>query len=239
MKLDILVFAAHPDDAELSCSGTIVKHIKKGYKVGIVDLTQGELGSRGTVETRKAEAENSKKILGLSVRENLKLKDGFFEINEPTKLLVAKAIRKYQPEIILANAPEDRHPDHGRASKLIYESCFISGLQKIELLDETGTSLEKWRPKNLFYYIQDRYLKPDFAVDITEEWSKKLQSIKAFETQFFNPSMDGPVTPISTEGFWHFLEARARDFGRDINAEFAEGFINSKLTGVSDLFTLN
>ncbi len=239
MKLDILVFAAHPDDAELACSGTIVKHIKKGYKVGIVDITQGELGSRGTAETRKVEAEKSKQILGLSVRENLKLRDGFFEINEPCKLAVAKAIRKYQPEIILANAPEDRHPDHGRASKLVYESCFLSGLQKIELFDDNGSPLEKWRPKNLYYYIQDRYLNPDFVVDITDEWPTKRESIKAFETQFFNPNMEGPVTPISTEGFWHFLEARARDFGRDINAEFAEGFINSKLTGVSDLFTLN
>lgn len=239
MKLDILVFAAHPDDAELACSGTIVKHIKKGYKVGIVDLTQGELGSRGTAETRKAEAENSRQILGVSIRENLKLKDGFFLIDEPTKLSVAKAIRTYQPEIILANAPEDRHPDHGRASKLVYESCFLSGLQKVELFNDKGEPLENWRPKNLFYYIQDRYLKPDFAVDITEEWSTKLQSIKAFETQFFNPGIEGPVTPISTEGFWHFLEARARDFGRDINAEFAEGFINSKLTGISDLLSLS
>ncbi len=238
MKLDILVFAAHPDDAELACAGTILKQVSLGYKVGIVDLTRGELGSRGTAQTREKEAADSAKILGLSIRENVCLSDGFFENNKTSQLALIKFIRKYRPEVVLGNALEDRHPDHGRAGKLIEEACFLSGLRKIET-DDDGNSQEEWRPKHLFHYIQDRYINPDFVVDITPYWETKVAAIKAFKTQFYNPESDEPETYISSNDFFEFIEARNREIGHQIGATYGEGFVKSKQIGISDLMNLS
>lgn len=237
MKVDILAFAAHPDDIELAASGTILKHISQGKKVAVVDLTQGELGSRGTIDTRYEEAANSSKILGLSDRTNLKMRDGFFEITEVNLKLIIEQIRKYQPEIVLMNAPSDRHPDHGRGSQLVSRACFLSGLLKIETSID-GESQEKWRPKVVYKYIQDHYLKPDFCVDITEFADKKIESILAFKTQFYNPDSTLPETPISGLAFLEFVKSRMREFGRPIGAEYAEGFIVERTIGVNDLFDL-
>ncbi|GGH19646.1 bacillithiol biosynthesis deacetylase BshB1 [Pedobacter zeae] len=237
MKLDILVIAVHPDDAELCCSGTILKHIALGKKVGIVDLTRGELGTRGTAETRDEEAADSARILGLHVRENLGMRDGFFQNDEFHRLEVIKVIRKYQPEIILSNALEDRHPDHGRAGDLVYDSVFLSGLPKIETLVE-GIKQEAHRPRLLLQYIQDRYLKPDIIVDITEHMDKKIESIKAFKTQFYNPDVEGLQTYISSPEFFESMIGRAREFGKSISATFGEGFTSRKLLGVDNLFDL-
>ena len=219
MKLDILAFAAHPDDVELSASGTVLKHIAAGKKVGIIDLTQGELGSRGTKETRKEEAAASSEILGLSVRHNLKMADGFFDINEENKRMIIEQIRKYKPEIILANAVSDRHPDHGRAAKLVSESAFLSGLVKVNTALE-GVIQEPHRPKAIYHYIQDYYMKPDLVVDITDYFDQKMQSILAFKTQFFDPNSSEPDTPISGKDFLEFVESRMREFGRPIGVKF-------------------
>lgn len=235
MKLDILAFGAHPDDVELSASGTVLKHVAAGMKVGIIDLTQGELGTRGTIETRYDEAAVSSKILGLSARHNLKMADGFFEINEENKRLIIEQIRKYKPDIILANAVADRHPDHGRASKLVSEAAFLSGLVKIETsLD--GVVQEAHRPKAVYHYIQDYFMEPDFVVDITEFYEAKMESIQAFKTQFYDPNSDEPDTPISGKEFLDFIESRMRQFGRPIGAKYAEGFTVERYTGV-DLLT--
>ena len=237
MKLDILVIAVHPDDAELCCSGTILKHIALGKKVGIVDLTRGELGTRGTAETRDEEAADSAKILGLHVRENLRMRDGFFQNDESHRLEVIKAIRKYQPEIILSNALEDRHPDHGRAGDLVYDSVFLSGLPKIETSID-AVKQEAHRPKLLLQYIQDRYLKPDIIVDISDHMDKKIESIKAFKTQFYNPDVDGLQTYISSPEFFESVIGRSREFGKSIGTTFGEGFTSRKLLGVDSLFDL-
>lgn len=238
MKLDILAFAAHPDDVELSASGTIMKHIAAGAKVGIVDLTQGELGSRGTIETRYAEAKKSDEIMGITVRVNLKMADGFFEINETNKRLIIEQIRRFKPEIILANALSDRHPDHGRGSQLVSESCFLSGLLMVETSWE-GKEQEKHRPKAVYHYIQDRFKKPDFVVDVSEFVDRKIQAIQAYSTQFFNPESKEPATPISGEEFIEFIKGRMRGFGRDASAEFAEGFNVERTIGVKNLFDLD
>ncbi|KQS40581.1 bacillithiol biosynthesis deacetylase BshB1 [Pedobacter sp. Leaf194] len=237
MKLDILVIAVHPDDAELCCSGTILKHIALGKKVGIVDLTRGELGTRGTAETRDEEAADSAKILGLHARENLRFRDGFFQNDEHHRLEVIKIIRKYQPEIILSNALEDRHPDHGRAGDLVYDSVFLSGLPKIET-SFNGEIQEAHRPRLLLQFIQDRYLKPDIIVDITEHMDTKIKSIQAFKTQFFNPEVDGLDTYISSPEFFETVIGRSREFGKSIGATFGEGFTSRKLLGVNNLFDL-
>jgi bacillithiol biosynthesis deacetylase BshB1 len=237
MKLDLLVFAVHPDDAELGCSGTILKAIAEGKKVGIVDLTRGELGTRGTAETRDQEAANSAKILGLHVRENLKMKDGFFQNDEAHQLQVIAAIRKYQPEIILCNALDDRHPDHGRASNLIYDAAFLSGLPKIKT-EQDGKSQSACRARLVLNYIQDRYIKPDILIDITPFWDQKLASIRAFESQFYNPDSSEPATYISSPEFLKGVESRAREFGKSIQVTYAEGFTSRKLLGTKDLFTL-
>lgn len=234
MKLDILAFSAHPDDIELSCSGTILKQIELGYKVGIIDLTQGELGSRGTIDTRYSEAKEASSILGLSARENLKMADGFFEINEENKLKIVKAIRKYQPKIVLANAINDRHPDHAKGSKLVSEACFLAGLRKIETSDN-GIPQEAWRPETIYHYIQDYYIKPDFIVDISDVLDKKLQSIKAYKTQFFDPESKEPQTPISGEDFLDFIASRAREYGRLIGTKYGEGFTTEKPIQVVDI----
>jgi bacillithiol biosynthesis deacetylase BshB1 len=237
MKLDILVIAVHPDDAELCCSGTILKHIALGKKVGIVDLTRGELGTRGTAETRDEEAADSAKILGLHARENLRFRDGFFQNDEVHRLEVITAIRKYQPEIILSNALEDRHPDHGRAGDLVYDSVFLSGLPKIET-EIDGVKQEAHRPRLLLQYIQDRYLKPDIIVDISDHMDQKIESIRAFKTQFYNPDVDGLQTYISSPEFFETVIGRSREFGKSIGATFGEGFTSRKLLGVDNLFDL-
>ncbi|MEO8793890.1 MAG: bacillithiol biosynthesis deacetylase BshB1 [Daejeonella sp.] len=238
MKLDILVFAVHPDDAELSCSGTIIKHLHLGKKVGIVDLTRGELGTRGSAEIRDVEAANSAKVMGLTVRENLAMRDGFFQNDEDHQKEIIRMLRKYKPEIVLSNAMEDRHPDHGKAGELINDSVFLSGLSKIETKNE-GEIQEAWRPRLILQYIQDRYIKPDILVDVTDFWDVKMKSIAAFETQFFNPDGDENGTYISAPGFLQLIDARARDFGRYINTTYAEGFTSRKLLGVDNLFNLS
>lgn len=234
MKLDILAFAAHPDDIELACSGTLIKHIKNGSKVGIIDLTEGELGSRGSRELRYEEAANATKIIGNIVRENLNLGDGFFEVEEKSMMKVIEMIRKYQPDIILCNAISDRHPDHGRGSELVKRAAFLSGLLKIETLID-GKSQEKWRPKQVFHYIQDEYIEPDFVIDISDEMEGKMKSILAYSSQFFNPESKEPQTPISSQEFMDFLDGRARQFGRTIGAKHGEGFTSSNPVSVKSL----
>ncbi len=232
MKLDILAFGAHPDDVEISCSGTILKHIALGKTVGVIDLTRGELGTRGNAELRLKEAERSKQILGLSFRENLGFADGFFKVDEQHQLPIVEMIRKYKPEIVLANSIRDRHPDHGRAAQLVAESCFLAGLKKVE------TGQEAWRPKALYHYIQDEFIQPDLTIDITPHFDKKIESILAFSSQFYNPESDEPETPISGKGFLDFLRGRAAVFGRPIGVELAEGFTAARNVGVKDLFDL-
>ena len=231
MKLDILVFGAHPDDVELSCSGTILAEIAKGKKVGIVDLTLGELGTRGTSETRKQEALDAASIMKIDVRENLEMADGFFMNDEAHQRKIITSIRKYQPEIVLCNAPADRHPDHGRAADLIYSAAFLSGLRKIEMTE--NSSLQKaWRPKYVFNYIQDKYFHPDFVVDITDVFEKKIEAIKAYKTQFYNPGSTEPETYISSSDFLESIIYRAKMFGKLIGVKYAEGFISKKMIGI-------
>ena len=237
MKLDILAFAAHPDDIELSCSATLMKHIAMGKKVGIVDLTQGELGTRGNIDSRYDEAKEASEIMGIHVRENLKFKDGFFDFSEENKRLIIEQIRRFQPEIVLANAIEDRHPDHGRAAKLVADACFLSGLRKIETKYQ-GEVQTAHRPKALYHYIQDRYIKPDFIIDVTEHVDRKLEAIKAFKTQFYDPNSIEPVTPISGEDFFDFIKSRMIQNGRQIGVKYAEGFTTSRDIGVNNLFDL-
>ena len=237
MKLDLLVLAVHPDDAELGCSGTILKHIALGKKVGIIDFTRGELGTRGSAEIRDEEAAASAKILGLHVRENLRFRDGFFKNDEQHQLEIIKMIRKYQPEIVLTNALHDRHPDHGRAGDLSNDAIFYSGLRRIETQID-GLAQQEWRPRLVLQYIQDRYLKPDIIIDISEVMETKLESIRAFKTQFDSPDTNEPQTYISSPAFLESVIARAREMGKNIGAEYGEGFTSRKLLGVDDLFDL-
>lgn len=234
MKLDILIFAAHPDDAELACSGTILKHLSMGKSIGIVDLTRGELGTRGSAEIRDEESKNATKVLGIKVRENLQFRDGFFVIDEAHKLKIIEIVRKYRPEIVLCNAVSDRHPDHSRASKLVSESCFLAGLIKVETFFE-GNIQNAWRPKFVYHYIQDRYIKPDFVVDISQFIDKKIEAIKAFKSQFYDPNSTEPITPIASEGFLEFVKGRAKEFGRNIGVEYGEGFTVERTIGVNNL----
>jgi N-acetylglucosamine malate deacetylase 1 len=238
LKLDILVLSVHPDDAELGCAGTILKHIALGKKVGIVDLTRGELGTRGSAEIRDKEAAASAQILGLAVRENLGLPDGFFQNDKEHQLKVIAAIRKYQPQIIITNAYHDRHPDHGRASDLVEASAFLCGLRKIET-SINGEVQEPWRPDLLLHFIQDEYIKPDILIDVTDYWDKKIESIHAFGSQFFNPNWENePQTYISSPEFVQVIEARAREFGKALKVKYAEGFTSRKILGVDSLFNL-
>ena len=237
MRLDLLIFAAHPDDAELGCSGTILRSIAAGKKVGIVDLTRGELGTRGTAETRDAETAASSRILGLHVRENLEMRDGFFRNDEENQLKIIQMIRKYTPEIVFSNAMHDRHPDHGKASDLVNDALFLAGLPKIRT-EIDGVQQDAFRPRLLFQYLQDRYIEPDIIVDVTEFWDKKMECIRAFKTQFFNPDSDEKETYISTPSFLKVVEARSRDLGKAIGAEHAEGFTSRKLLGIDNLFDL-
>ncbi|TDX82657.1 bacillithiol biosynthesis deacetylase BshB1 [Epilithonimonas xixisoli] len=234
MKCDILAIGAHPDDVELGCGGTIAKLISEGKKIGIIDLTQGELGTRGTIETRAQEASDAAKILGISARENLKLKDGFLNNSEEYQLKIAEMIRKYRPEIVFANAIDDRHPDHAKAAKLISDACFISGLRKVETYNDKGDLQEVWRPKHIFHYIQWKNVEPDFVVDISGFLDKKIESCLAYKTQFYDPSSTEPVTPITTKDFLESLTYRAQDLGRLSGVEFAEGFTTEKLIAIKN-----
>jgi bacillithiol biosynthesis deacetylase BshB1 len=238
MTLDILAFGVHPDDVELGCAGTIMAAIAEGKKVGIIDLTQGELGTRGTIDTRKIEAENAAKVMGVSVRENLKMADGFFANDEAHQRKIIEVIRKYKPNIILSNAPEDRHPDHGRSSKLVSDAAFLSGLRKIETQDKVGHLQEQHRPAYVFHYIQDRFIQPDFAIDITAFYDKKLESILCYKTQFHNESLDEPQTYISSPQFLDTVKARAMMLGKRIGVMYAEGFISEKLLGIKSFDSL-
>ena len=238
MKLDILVLAAHPDDAELGCGGTIARHTSRGIKVGIVDFTRGELGTRGTPETRMREAAESARILGVTVRENLNLKDGFFQNDQENQLSVIRAIRKYQPRIVLANAIYDRHIDHGKGANLGYDASFLSGLVKIETRDEEGNIQKAWRPEVVYHYIQSQFITPDFIVDISAEWDIKMRAIKAFVSQFFDPRSTEPETYISKPGFLKMLEGRAVEYGHAIGVTYGEGFTTRRFIGVDNLFDL-
>ena len=237
MKLDILALAAHPDDVEMSCAGTLLAGAAVGKKIGIVDLTRGELGTRGTPDTRAAEAAAASAILGVAVRENLGLADGFFRNDRAHQLPIIAALRRYQPEVVLCNAITDRHPDHGRAAELISDACFLAGLRMIETLDDAGRPQAAWRPKYVYHFIQDRFIAPDFVVDITPHWEKKWESIRAYASQFFGNSSPDPVTYLSTPEFVKFMEARAREFGHMIGVEFGEGFTRDKgrVLGVREL----
>ncbi len=238
MKLDILVLASHPDDAEISCAGTIAKHVALGHRVGIVDFTKGELGTRGTPELRTKEAVEAAKILGVSVRENLGLKDGFFQ-NDPThQLAVVRAVRKFQPTIVLANAVYDRHIDHGKGASLAYDACFLSGLVRVETFDENGKKQQPWRPANVYHFIQSLYIEPDFIVDISDYWEKKVEAIKAFKSQFYDPESNEAETYVSNPGFVKMLEARAIDWGYAIGTKYGEGFTTRRYPGVKSLFDL-
>lgn len=230
-KVDLLAIAAHPDDVELGCSGTLLVHARMGKKIGIIDLTQGELGTRGTAETRRQEAEASGGVLHLDVRENLELPDGFFENSRDHRMAVIRAIRQYRPEIVLANAPEDRHPDHGRASQLIYDSCFLAGLTKIET-ELDGEKQNAWRPKQIFYFIQDRYLDPDFIVDISEVIDQKKEAILCYKTQFLAATDDAVQTYISTPKFFDSVIQRSEMMGKMIGVPYGEGFISPKKLGI-------
>lgn len=238
MKLDLLAFAAHPDDAEMSCGGTLIAQVAMGKKVGIVDLTRGELGTRGTPEIRQQESDAATRIMGLHVRENLGMADGFFEINRENKLRVVQALRKYQPEIVLLNAISDRHPDHGRASTLVSESCFLAGLKMVETVGDDGEKQAIWRPKQVYHYIQDRKHIPDFVMDITPYWEQRMEAVKAFRSQFYDPNNPEENTYISSLEFLKFLEARSRDTGHLIGVEFGEAFTKERHIGVRNLFDL-
>lgn len=237
MKLDILAFGAHPDDVELGCSGTLAKEVSLGKKVGIIDLTRGELGTRGTKEIRDKEATDAAAILGVQVRENLNFRDGFFINDEKHQLEIIKIIRKYQPDIVLCNALEDRHIDHGKGSKLVSDACFLSGLTKIET-ELDGIKQEAWRPKLVYHYIQWKNLEPDFVVDVTGFIDLKMQSVMAYSSQFFDPNSDEPETPITSKNFLDSIKYRAQDLGRLVNVEFAEGFNVERYLTVNSLSDL-
>lgn len=234
MKLDILAFGAHPDDVELGCSGTIAKEISLGKKVGIIDLTRGELGTRGSVEIRNQEATAAAKILGVSARENLDMRDGFFVNDETHQLEIIKMLRKYQPEIVLCNAIDDRHIDHGKGSKLVSDACFLSGLMKIET-ELNDQKQEAWRPKLVYHYIQWKNNTPDFVVDISGFNDKRVESILAYSSQFYNPNSDEPETLIASKNFLESLNYRAQDLGRLIGVDYAEGFTVERYLAVNSL----
>lgn len=238
MKVDILAFGVHPDDVELSCSGTIALEIGRGKRVAIVDLTRGELGTRGTAETRAQEADEAARILGVHARENLGMRDGFFQNDERHQRLVIQAIRKYQPSIVLANILHDRHPDHGRAGELVRDACFLSGLSKIETTDANGHPQARWRPAYVLHYIQDNYYEPDLVVDISPVFEKRMASIHAYKTQFLAEENDGPKTYISSPEFYESIIARCRLMGKRIGVKYAEGFVSEKKIGINNLDAL-
>ena len=233
MKLDILAFGVHPDDVELGCAGTIMAAIDQGKKVGIVDLTRGELGTRGTPTTRTQEAAAAAKIMGVDIRENLDMADGFFANDEAHQRKIIALIRKYQPDIILANAPEDRHPDHGRSAKLVSDAAFLSGLRKIETIHD-GVAQNAWRPAYTFHYIQDRFIQPSFVIDITKYMDRKIEAVLAYGTQFNSADTSEPQTYISSPQFLETVKARALMLGKRIGVGYAEGYITEKIIGFSN-----
>lgn len=239
MKLDILAIAAHPDDVELGAGGTIIKAIREGKKVGILDLTRGELGSRGTPEIRAEEAGKASELMGLSFRGNVNLPDGFLTNSKEFQMQIVPFIRQFQPEIVLTNAVDDRHPDHGKGSKLVSDACFLSGLRTIQTKGENGEAQSHWRPKWVYHFIQDRYIHPDFIVDVSDVWTEKMDAIRAYASQFYSPGKKGePDTPISSPEFIDFLDARGREFGRNIGAKYGEGFTAERPVGVPSLDNL-
>ena len=233
-KLDILAFGAHPDDVELGCGGTLLGAVAEGKKVGVIDLTKGELGTRGTVEQRIKEAKKASQVLGITVRENLGMADGFFENNKVNQLLIIETIRRFQPSIVFCNAPEDRHPDHGRAAQLIEDAAFLAGLAKIETT-YNGVAQSAWRPTQVFHYIQSRSLTPNFVVDISAQMDKKMESILAHSSQFYDPNSKEPETFISGTAFLEFVKGRAKELGQQIGVQYAEGFITKKMLGIGSL----
>jgi bacillithiol biosynthesis deacetylase BshB1 len=237
MKLDLLAFGAHPDDVEISCAGTIAKEISLGKKIGIIDLTHGELGTRGSATIRDKEAKNAADILGVSVRENLNFRDGFFINDEKHQIEIIKMIRKYRPQIVLCNAIDDRHIDHGKGSKLVSDACFLSGLTKIET-ESNGEKQTAWRPKLVYHYIQWKNLEPDFVVDISGFLDIKMRSILAYSSQFYDPNSKEPETPIATKNFLESIDYRSKDFGRLIGTEAAEGFTVERYLAVNSLSDL-
>ena len=237
MKLDIIAFGVHPDDVELSCAGVLLVEKNNGKKTGIIDLTAGELGTRGSGETRLKEAADAAKLLGVEVRENLGMADGFFQNDETHQRKIITALRRYQPEIILCNAPTDRHPDHGRSARLVEDAAFLSGLKKIETIDNS-IAQDEWRPKYVLHYIQDRFLNPDFVVDISSVFEQKLEAIKAYTSQFHIEGIDGPQTYISTPDFLDSVVYRHKWFGKMIGVKYAEGFISEKMIGFNNFDAL-
>ncbi len=238
MKVDILAIAAHPDDIELSCVGTLLKHIDEGKSVGLLDLTQGELGTRGTPELRAQEAEVARQMMGAAFRKNIQLPDGFFQYKQENIVKIIEVIRWCQPTIVLANAPRDRHPDHGRASKLIADACFYAGLVKIETKDENGQLQDRWRPDAVYHYIQDYNLEADFVVDISDYMERKIELVQAFQSQFYDPDSGELTTPLTGADFFEMLRGKAKVYGRPAGFSYAEGFINSRTPGVKSLFDL-
>ena len=236
-KLDLLAFGVHPDDVELGCAGTILASIAQGKKVGVVDLTKGELGTRGSVEIRKEEAAAAAVVMKVAVRVNLEMADGFFQNDEINQRKIIAIIRQYKPEIVLCNAPEDRHPDHGRSSKMVEDACFLAGLRKIETVAD-GIPQEVWRPKYVFHYLQDRFLQPDFVFDISDFHEQKLVAIHCYKTQFYNPSQNEPETYISSPDFIESISARAMMLGKRIGVKYAEGYISKKMIGIDDFDAL-
>ncbi|SHG34874.1 bacillithiol biosynthesis deacetylase BshB1 [Flagellimonas flava] len=239
MKLDILVFGAHPDDAELGAGGTIAKEVSRGKKVGIIDLTRGELGTRGTAEIRDREAAKAGQILGVAVRENMQFADGFFINDKEHQMEIIKMIRKFRPEVVLCNAVDDRHIDHGKGSKLVSDACFLSGLVKIDTkMEGEDEWQEAWRPRAVYHFIQWKNLEPDFVVDVTGFIEKKNEAILAYGSQFFDPKSDEPETPISSKNFIDSVTYRARDMGRLVGVEYAEGFNVERYVAVDNLDAL-
>lgn len=239
MKLDILAIGAHPDDVELGCGATLAKEISKGKKVGIIDLTRGELGTRGTAETRDEESTESANILGVTLRTNMEFADGFFVNDKRHQIELIKMIRKFQPDIVLCNAIDDRHIDHGKGSKLVSDACFLSGLLKIDtkIEDEDGWQ-EPWRPKHVYHYIQWKNIEPDFVVDVSGFMNKKMEAVLAYKTQFFDAKSKEPETPISSKNFTDSIEYRARDLGRLIGVEYGEGFTVERYVAVDSFYNL-
>ncbi|MEP1782441.1 bacillithiol biosynthesis deacetylase BshB1 [Reichenbachiella sp.] len=237
MKLDVLVFTAHPDDAELSCGGTILSLIASGKKVGIIDFTRGEMGTRGTPEIRDTESAAAGEILGLTIRENLRYQDVFFRNDDEHVLGVVQKIRQYQPDTILANALADRHPDHGKAAQVVKRATFLAGLKNVKT-ELDGAQQQNWYIKNLYHYIQTDFHKPDFVVDVSAFWETRMEAVRAFKSQFFDPNGDSSNTLISTPEFMELIEARGREFGMSIRVKYGEGFISDRILGVSDLTSL-
>lgn len=233
MKVDVLAIGAHPDDVELGCGGTIAKLISEGKKVVIIDMTQGELGTRGTNETRAVEAADAAKILNVSARENLKMEDGFLENSKDYQMRIVKMIRKYQPDLVLANAIDDRHPDHAKGAKLASDACFLSGLRKIET-EIDGQQQEVWRPRHILHYIQWKHIKPEFVIDISDFIDIKIKSCLAYKTQFYDPTSNEPMTPIATKDFLESLTYRAQDLGRLSGVAYAEAFTSEKLIAMKN-----